>query len=246
MMDEDFSYDDLVNARDSEASSKQLCEIPKDFYDELREYIQDLEERVSEIAFPHNKKEKFLYKEYKQVKKLADDFFKKRQKKIVLAAYHHSLGESVDTGSMLDREKELYKDISSRLQELKEEIFFGGYKRKTSGEEKKERKEEKIKKEDIDQEIEPTEREPLQKEKPIESESVEETIEDGHEEDVKEKSLSEEVESYDEVLIHVTEDIPPFIDLETSYELKKEDVVTLREDIANVLIERGKARKIKL
>ena len=147
-MDEDFNYDDLVNARDSEASSKRLCEIPDDFYDDLREYMQELEEQVSEIAFPHNKKEKFLYKEYKQVKKLADDFFKKRQKKIVLAAYHHSLGESVNTGRMLDREKELYKDISNLLQELKEEIFFGGYKRKASksGEikEKREIEEDKI------------------------------------------------------------------------------------------------------
>ena len=242
-MDEDFNYDDLVNARDSEASSKQLCKIPNDFYDELREYIQELEDRVSEIAFPHNKKEKFLYKEYKQVKKLADDFFKKRQKKIVLAAYHHSLGESVDTGRMLEREKELYKDISGLLQELKDEIFFGGYKRKASSEEKIEKESDKIK-----QEVEEkTERkvikeEPKEKEEIVQAKTIEEEKQPAEQED----SLSDDVESYDEVLIHVTEDVPPFIDLETSYELKKEDVVTLREDIANVLIERGKARKIKL
>lgn len=239
MMDEDFNYDDLVNARDSEASSKQLCEIPNDFYDELREYIQDLEESVSEIAFPHNKKEKLLYKEYKQVKKLADDFFKKRQKKIVLAAYHHSLGESVDTGRMLDREKELYKDISNLLQELKEEIFFGGYKRKAS-------KSDNIEEKGVEEEI--IENEPELRKKESEEEQIPVEIEkDESNEKSKEKdSLSDDMESYDEVLIHVTEDIPPFIDLETSYELKKEDVVTLREDIANVLIERGKARKIKL
>ncbi|MFW5928210.1 MAG: hypothetical protein ACOCSL_03320 [Thermoplasmatota archaeon] len=239
-MDEDFNYDDLVNARDSEASSKQLCEIPDDFYDELREYIQELEERVSEIDFPHNKKEKFLYKEYKQVKNLADDFFKKRQKKIVLAAYHHSLGESVNTGRMLDREKELYKDISNLLQELKEEVFFGGYKRKAS-------KSDKIKEErEIEQDIIEDEPRPEIRDKELEEKSVvtEEEIDEKKSET--EGSLSEDMESYDEVLIHVIEDIPPFIDLETSYELKKEDVVTLREDIANVLIERGKARKIKL
>ncbi len=240
-MDEDFNYDDLVNARDSEASSKQLCEIPDDFYDDLREYIQDLEERVSEIAFPHNKKEKFLYKEYKQVKNLADDFFKKRQKKIVLAAYHHSLGESVNTGRMLEREKELYKDISNLLQELKEEVFFGGYKRKAS-------KNEKIKEEtEIEEDIIEDEPKPeVSEEEPEEVEQFKAQEEKSEEISEKKGSLKEDMDSYDEVLIHVIEDIPPFIDLETSYELKKEDVVTLREDIANVLIERGKARKIKL
>ena len=240
-MDEDFNYDDLVNARDSEASSKQLCEIPDNFYDDLREYMQELEESVSEIAFPHNKKEKLLYKEYKQVKKLADDFFKKRQKKIVLAAYHHSLGESVGTSKMLDREKELYKDISNLLQELKEEIFFGGYKRKAS-------KSDKIKeKREVEEKIMESEPESKVSEKEIEEPKTAEIEEDKTlEKSEKKKSLSEDMESYDEVLIHVTEDIPPFIDLKTSYKLKKEDVVTLREDIANVLIERGKARKIKL
>ncbi|MFW6195879.1 MAG: hypothetical protein ACOC5D_00960 [Thermoplasmatota archaeon] len=243
-MDEDFNYDDLVNARDSEASSKQICDIPSDFYDDLREYMQELEERVSKIAFPHNKKEKFLYKEYKQVKKLADDFFKKRQKKIVLAAYHHSLGESVNTGNMLEREIELYKDISNLLQELKEEIFFGGYKRKGDGKKKIEKQPEKIKKKD--EVTEPGTKVPEEK-SPMDEEKVEPDKDKKDSEAVDtQDSFSEDVGSHDEVLVHVTEDIPPFIDLETSYELKKEDVVTLREDIANVLIERGKARKIKL
>lgn len=241
-MDEDFNYDDLVNARDSEASSKQLCEIPDNFYDDLREYMQELEESVSEIAFPHNKKEKLLYKEYKQVKKLADDFFKKRQKKIVLAAYHHSLGESVGTSKMWDREKELYKDISNLLQELKEEIFFGGYKRKASKSGEIEEKQE-IEEDKIENEPQPK---VIEKEPEEEHKTVKIQKEKAVEKSKDKSSLSEDMESYDEVLIHVIEDIPHFIDLKTSYELKKEDVVTLREDIANVLIERGKARKIKL
>ncbi len=271
MAEDEFDYDDLVNARDAEASSKQLSSIPDDFYEDLRRYIQDLDERVSEIGLPETKRERLVHKEFKQVKKIADDFFKKRQRKIVLAAYHDSLGENVDMSRMVDRELDLFENITSLLKELKEEVFFGGYKRKApSKKEVSEEEKEKTVEEDVEQgleeglkkktsdteELETGEKtetidireeeggEKKEKEKKEESEGgTEKTIEEEIEE---KKKDTEEPESFDELLIRITEDMSPFIGLRDTYELRKEDVLTMREDLANVLIERGKAEKVKL
>ena len=49
-----------------------------------------------------------------------------------------------------------------------------------------------------------------------------------------------------EILIHVTDDVPSFVDQEVTHHLKREDVVTLKEELANVLISRGMARKVDL
>ena len=49
----------------------------------------------------------------------------------------------------------------------------------------------------------------------------------------------------DHVLVHVLEDIPPFAGIDTTYRLKKEDVVTLPKTIAKILVDRGKARIVQ-
>jgi len=50
----------------------------------------------------------------------------------------------------------------------------------------------------------------------------------------------------DHVLVHVLEDIPPFAGIDTTYRLKKEDVVTLPKTIAKILVDRGKARIVQV
>ncbi len=50
----------------------------------------------------------------------------------------------------------------------------------------------------------------------------------------------------DHVLVHVLEDLPPFAGIDTTYRLKKEDVVTLPKTIAEILVGRGKARIVQL
>ncbi len=50
----------------------------------------------------------------------------------------------------------------------------------------------------------------------------------------------------EEILVHVIDDVPTFVDMETTYTLKKEDVITLRADLAKVLISRELAREVVL
>lgn len=49
----------------------------------------------------------------------------------------------------------------------------------------------------------------------------------------------------DHVLVRVLEDIPAFLGIDATYELKKEDVVSLPQQVAKVLLDQGKAEVIR-
>jgi DNA replication factor GINS len=49
----------------------------------------------------------------------------------------------------------------------------------------------------------------------------------------------------DRVLVRILEDIPPFLGLDVTYNLRKEDVISLPEEVAKVLIGKGKAERVK-
>ncbi|MGM0510278.1 MAG: hypothetical protein ACQESD_04025 [Thermoplasmatota archaeon] len=291
MADKEFQLNDLINALEHEKRSESLVKMDKHFFSELREYLDELEEDLKGQDFSTDRRAEILRREYSKAKKMAQNLFNTRVRKITLSAVHHSSGvDKVETEKMLDREMEFFKDTSMLITELKEEMFYGEYKRtpKESGEESvadelkdpKERlkdatqtepKKDPI--EDVSGVEEEQHVEPAGSEQPegvkigsVESvgsvddeefpdegaddADIEEELEGLSGEEVEDKKAevgegSEDAQIH-EILVHITEDVPPFVDIHTSYELKKEDVVTLREDIANVLITRGKARKIKL
>lgn len=248
MADDELTYEEVLDVWEREKGSEQPCALPENFYQKLREYIQDLEKKTEDIGLsPSDKREKRLQKQYAKVKKIADLFFKKRQKKIILAAYHQSLGQSVNTSNLIDRELQLLNEVSNLLKELKNMVFLGEYKRKP-----KETRDESTEKSSKD------EKENVEEDEKIEDEVKESTAEEGVVEkkaqgenegemsEQLEKTMRHEAEAHEELLIHIIDDVPSFVDLDATYDLTKEDVVTLNEDIAKVLIERGKARKIKL
>lgn len=48
------------------------------------------------------------------------------------------------------------------------------------------------------------------------------------------------------VTVYVMEDVPPFAGIDVTYKLMKEDVVSMPEEYANVLVKRGKARVVEV
>ncbi len=47
------------------------------------------------------------------------------------------------------------------------------------------------------------------------------------------------------VLLRILEDVPPFMGLDVTYKLKKEDVVSLPKDVAQLLLKQGRAEEIR-
>ena len=268
MADKEFQLNDLINALEHEKRSESLVKLDKHFFSELREYLDELKEDLKGQDFSTDRRAEILRREYSKAKKMAQTLFNTRVRKITLSAVHHSSGvEKVETEKMLDREMEFFKDTSMLITELKEEMFYGEYKRTPKESVADELKDPKERLEDATQtepkndpiedipeveHVESTEQHEGVKEGSVGDEELQEESAHDLEEELEELSDEEvedkeaEDEQTQEILVHITEDVPPFVDIHTSYELKKEDVVTLREDIANVLITRGKARKIKL
>ncbi len=221
MAEKDFQLQTLLNALEDEKSSKTLTHLEQDFYPNLREYLSELKDKLEDMGASTSSENERLRREYFKAKKIAERLFILRIKKISLSSLHQFSGvEKVKMDRMTDREGEFFNDMKILLKNIREEVFYGGYRRQASDEESP--KEEKIQEM---QESKKPEKIPQEKEEIQEAPG---DLEKG------------------EVLIHVIEDMPAFVDLETTYNLKKEDVVTLREDIANVLISKGKARKVVL
>ncbi len=252
MPEDEFEISDLREALLQERNTKQLTEIRHGFYRKLREYLKEIKKEVEEVGFPSDSRSKALHREYNRAKNHADDLFSRRTQKVALAAVHHVSGSTkVDTDNMTDREEEFFYDVVDLLEEMEDELFFGGYKREVTSEEEKVDEEKKVSKttkeepvidsslsdEEVKDKIEHTEAKGIEEETNGQSFDKKSFVEDLNETS-KEKPM--------EILIHVVEKIPPFVDMDATYDLKKEDVVTLREDIASVLIKRGKARKIEL
>jgi len=249
MPDDDLSYEDVIDVWEREKEAKLPCTLPNNFYERLRTYIRDLEDEVEDIEVPpKNKRGRRIHKQYERVQKIAELFFKERQKKIVLAAYHKSMGKTVSDENLVEAELELLENISTLLSELKNQVFLGEYKRQPKKKGSKERIEENIEERDVspEEKIGDITQDQTETEKPLAHlESKVEEAEDKYS-DAVDESISSDLKGQDEILIHITDDVPSFVDMNVTYDLQKEDVLTLREDLAEVLIERGKARKIKL
>ncbi len=221
MADKDFQLQTLLNALEDEKSSKTLTPLEQNFYSDFRRYLNGLKDKLEDMGVSTSSENERLRREYIKAKKISERLFILRIKKISLSSLHQFSGvEKVKMGMMTDREGEFFNDMKVLLKNIKEEIFYGGYRR--SADEEEPPIDEKM--EDIPKEKN-TEKETREKEVPTDTKDDTDT---------------------GEILIHVIEDMPAFVDLETTYDLKKEDVVTLREDIANVLISKGKARKVVL
>ena len=249
MPDDDLTYEDVIDVWEREKEAKLPCTLPNNFYERLRAYIQDLESEVEDIEVPpKNKRGRRIQKQYERVQKIAELFFKERQKKIVLAAYHKSMGKMVNAENLVEEEIELLEDISILLKELKNKVFLGEYKRSPKEKELEEKGESKEKIEEKDSLTEETKKETSRDQSEPNKDIVQTESQVDKDEDVRseEERLSPDLKGQDEILIHITEDVPSFVDMNVTYDLQKEDVLTLREDLAEVLIERGKARKIKL
>ena len=54
-----------------------------------------------------------------------------------------------------------------------------------------------------------------------------------------------EAEEPDSAIVQVLEDIPPFVGVDHTYELKKDDIVSLPMQFADLLSSKGKARIVE-
>ncbi len=220
MSEGELKIEDVVDVKEREQSSESIQKLRRDFFKDVRGMKEQIKDSIKETD-PWMERE-LKKNEWMKIKSMLDFLVNRRLRKVALAAVHAAAGaKNVKTHNMTSKEKKLFEDMKELLSEARKEMIHGEYRREV-----------------------PKKEEPAVEEQ-ASAEEIEMPPKEEHEEGLSAPTERDEKEG--EVLIHITDDIPPFVDLDSrTYTLQKEDVVTLREDVASLLISRGKARKIEL
>lgn len=187
---------------------------------ELQELPGDFYESCNEWIKRKNKayqktKNKMILKEIENVMSIIRDILDRRERKLLMAAIK-AVRSDAPPKNLLPYEEKHFDAIVEHLKKVREgilEIIKGGEGEKKPKEEKKDEKDEK------------------DKEKYMEE----------IKEDIKNKSKLKKLEGYR--LVKILEDVPQFLGVkEKTYgPLKKDDLVTLEEKVADLLVSKNKA-----
>ncbi len=120
-----LSYSKLRNIEQREKASSFLTDIGPDFYKQAIQHIKELEERVEEekIKNPASKKLVLLADELRNTKRVWENIFERREKKIVLAALSAVRGGKAIPENLTREEKVFYEALVSLLKEHRKRIF---------------------------------------------------------------------------------------------------------------------------
>lgn len=225
--EEEVNFDRVTKVYREESGKKTLVALEEDFYDRLAAYVKRLEETASREsqANPNAPKALILQDELRKVVKRRDQVFTYRERKLALLASSRASGAEVEMPALPRQDRVLFDRMVALLIASRAEAFGGSlFGRETDA---------------------------LAAEGaagPVPPEGADRKTPAGMKvltsEETKKPKVAPSLK--DHVLVHVLEDLPPFAGLDTTYHLKKEDVVTLPKTIAEILVSRGKARLVQM
>ena len=217
-MSEDDLFTVVSEVYRNERRSKVLTKLPINFYPKAEEYLAMQREEYSQaILIPSNPKTMMLQDQVKKVEKRLKHIYEIRERKIALAALDR-MGGSNTPEHMTRKDKELYELLVATLKS-----FRDGVEPPTVPERPK-----------VEARIEP-----VAAPQPVVKEAQAQIIESEPETQAKPEKKDENI------VVHVLEDIPSFVGAEHTYDLKKDDMVTLPSQFANLLSSNGKVRIVE-
>lgn len=114
-MENEINYRYLRKIQQNEKNSPKLSALDFDFYQSVINYIKDLEKRYKNDN--SEQKQKILNEEIINTKKIIENIYEMREKKIINAALSKARGGEPDTKQLLENEKNLYNQITDMLKE---------------------------------------------------------------------------------------------------------------------------------
>jgi len=218
--EEEVNFERVTKVYREESGKKTLVALEADFYDKLAAYIARLDESANKEAQknPNSAKALMLQDELRKVRKRRDQIFTYRERKLALLASSRSSDAEVEVPNLPAQERGLFESMVALLAKSRADAFGGST---------------------VVTEVE-TPTPPSSAPKSESAKKEPERMKVVRAEDTKRVPVPPSLK--DHVLVHVLEDLPPFAGIDTTYRLKKEDVVTLPRTIAQILVDRGKAR----
>ena len=222
--EEEVNFERVTKVYREESGKKTLVALEADFYDKLAAYIARLDESANKEAQknPNSAKALMLQDELRKVRKRRDQIFTYRERKLALLASSRSSGAEVEVPNLPAQERGLFESMVALLAKSRADAFGGST---------------------VVTEVE-TPTPPSSAPKSESAKKEPERMKVVRAEDTKRVPVPPSLK--DHVLVHVLEDLPPFAGIDTTYRLKKEDVVTLPKTIAEILVGRGKARIVQM
>jgi len=222
--EEDVNFERVTKVYREESGKKTLVSLEADFYDKLAAYVVRLDEAANKEAQkdPNSPKALLLQDELRKVRKRRDQIFTYRERKLALLASSRASGADVEIPNLPAQERTLFENMVAVLKKARAESFGGS---------------------PFGSEPAAAAAEPAPPEKPAPTKEAP-RMKVVRAEETRRAPTPPSLK--DHVLVHVLEDLPPFAGIDTTYRLKKEDVVTLPKTIAQILVDRGKARIVQM
>ena len=224
--EEDVNFERVTKVYREESGKKILVNLEADFYDHLAAYVARLDEdaNVEAQKDPNSPKALLLQDELRKVRKRRDQIFTYRERKLALLASSRASGAEVEVPRLTTQERALFDAMVALLKKSRADAFGASTPAAMPSPPRSAES----------QGAPPDSAKPKAPErmKVIRAENT--------------KRTTTPPTLKDHVLVHVLEDLPPFAGIDTTYRLKKEDVVTLPKTIAQILVDRGKARIVQI
>ena len=220
--EEEVNFERVTKVYREESGKKTLVSLEADFYDRLAAYVARLDEGANAEAQkdPNSPKALLLQDELRKVRKRRDQIFTYRERKLALLASSRASGAEVEVPHLTTQESALFENMVALLKKSRADAFGP-----------------------LPHAVEETAAPPPRPKGAAPSKEPE-RMRVVRAEDTKRTPVAPTLK--DHVLVHVLEDIPPFAGIDTTYRLKREDVVTLPKTIAQILVDRGKARIVQV
>lgn len=242
----------LAEVYNTEKGSSSLKSIPEDFYERATTYIKsllvDIENHRGEEGNRLDYSTLRKSDDYKRAKELLERIYSTRERKIVLLALNSSRGVNVKTGEMTDMEESFYYTLKVEMERTRDRFLrYDAFMKKPE----RPRKATGIDTttDDFVSETEPSPKEnkgsSAKTKEERECKVVRTRAKDLSENDLKE---SGKVRDNDNCLdgykiVRAVKDIEPFVTGDgRTISLDKEDVATLEENVAAILVNSGKAK----
>jgi DNA replication initiation complex subunit (GINS family) len=125
MPGERVTFESITQVYREEKSKKGLVALPKDFYQNMRTYISELQKRCDEedAQASHSPKSIILHDELKKALKKRDEIWKIRMRKLVTFASSKLMGASIDKKPMTGEELRIFEEIMGILKGGTDEVF---------------------------------------------------------------------------------------------------------------------------
>jgi|Deesub1362B_J571_1020462.scaffolds.fasta_scaffold00065_13 DNA replication factor GINS len=113
----------LREIQNEERSSEKLKIVEPNFYEEIGEYVSKLRKKLEEIGDYDDAERDILEDEIRSVRRVVEDIFKLRLKKIIRSANFRANGLESDIEGLTPEEEELYEEIVTAISKARKRML---------------------------------------------------------------------------------------------------------------------------